>query len=266
MELNRDIIHKRLQKLANGDKHRKVFGSASHNYALNPPLDVAEIEAFESKHQTSLPEDYRYFLTEIGNGGAGPSYGLFPFGYDDEGRWGEILPIGDLGQRFPHDSAWNLDGEFWKAEPEIPEAMPKMEEQRLLDEWDKKLEANYWHPSIIDGAIPICHLGCALRQWLVVHGNQRGYVWDDMRADHAGIAPVKNADGKPMTFTNWYLQWLDDAERGGKKQAIVKVPYRMQVPRSRRELLTLLLLIVAGVLLGLLLALFRDFPWSDPDS
>jgi hypothetical protein len=34
-----------------------------------------------------LPQEYRHFLTEIGNGGAGPFYGLFPWGkWDGAGR------------------------------------------------------------------------------------------------------------------------------------------------------------------------------------
>lgn len=259
MELSPDIIRDRLRRLAKHDRKRQVFGSASHDYMLNPPVDVAEIEAFESRHKIRLPEDYRHFITQIGNGGGGPYYGLFPFGHDDEGRWGECLPIGNLGQPFHHVEAWNLDDEFWKNVPDLPKEIPEEEEDRIWEEWYKVLEAKYWNPAIMDGAIPICHLGCNLRQWLVVHGHQRGYVWDDMRADNAGIAPVRDSDGKPMTFTEWYMSWLDKAERLEKSQAIDTVSYRVRVPRSRRELLTLFLLVVAGVLLGLLLALYRNF-------
>jgi hypothetical protein len=100
MKLSREIIRQRLQELAKRDRQRRVFGSASHDDALTPPRDVAEIEAFESKHKIALPEDDRYFITQIGDGGAGPAYGMFPFGFDDEATsrnafWG--LPISHRG-------------------------------------------------------------------------------------------------------------------------------------------------------------------------
>ncbi len=66
-----------------------------------------------------------------------------------------------------------------------------------MEAWDREVEAHYWNPAIMDGAIPICHKGCALRQWLVIHGEQRGFVWDDLRVDNAGIAPVLGESGEP---------------------------------------------------------------------
>jgi hypothetical protein len=57
---------------------RTVFGVIGHHFVLNPPLTEAEVVAFEQGHQVRLPPDYRHFLTSIGNGGAGPYYGVFP--------------------------------------------------------------------------------------------------------------------------------------------------------------------------------------------
>ena len=50
----------------------------------------------------------------------------------------------------------------------------------------------YWNATQVNGAIPICHLGCCLRQWLVVTGPEAGNVWDDVRADYAGFKPVQS--------------------------------------------------------------------------
>jgi hypothetical protein len=83
----------------------------------------------------------------------------------------------------------------------------------LYEAWDKVLEEHYWIPHIMNGAISICHIGCALRQWLVVSGDQQGFVWDDFRADDAGIAPVIDSAGKPLTFAHWYMSWLDERLR-----------------------------------------------------
>jgi hypothetical protein len=68
-------------------------------------------------------------------------------------------------------------------------------------------------PPVIDGAIPNCHLGCALRQWLVINGEQRGFVWNDFRVDNRGLSPVLGGSGEPMTFADWYMTWLDDSIR-----------------------------------------------------
>ncbi len=82
-----------------------------------------------------------------------------------------------------------------------------------MEAWDRELEAHYWDPAIMDGAIPICHLGCAYRQWLVIHGPQRGFVWNDDRADDGGISPLLGDSGEPVTFSRWYMTWLEDSLR-----------------------------------------------------
>jgi hypothetical protein len=224
--LDRDSVLQRLAELDRRDPRRTVFGSGSHGYKLNPPLPASVIEAFEGRHGVSLPEDYRRFITEIGDGGAGPHYGVLPFGKDDDDRdWEGGGLVGDPGRPFPHTGAWNLPDSFWEGEPDPPPGTPMEEEDRLMDAWDREVEARYWHPSIMDGAIPICHKGCALRQWLVVQGGQRGLVWDDLRADQAGIAPVLGESGGPVRFADWYMTWLDDSlAKVGEEPCSTDVP------------------------------------------
>ena len=60
----------------------------------------------------------------------------------------------------------------------------------------------------MNGAIPICHLGCAYRQWLVINGEQRGYVWCDERVDDKGVYPLRDEGGMQTTFADWYMTWL----------------------------------------------------------
>lgn len=58
------------------DPNLRVSGASQHKYHLGPTLTEDELTAFEQTHQVTLPADYRLFLKEIGNGCAGPSYGV----------------------------------------------------------------------------------------------------------------------------------------------------------------------------------------------
>lgn len=39
---------------------------------------MQDIYNYENKYNIKLPEEYIFFLTQVGNGGAGPYYGLYP--------------------------------------------------------------------------------------------------------------------------------------------------------------------------------------------
>ncbi|WP_220498494.1 SMI1/KNR4 family protein [Rhodopirellula sp. JC639] len=187
----------------------KVFGSDSHEFKLNARVDGSVVTQFEAKHDIKLPEDYRRFVTEIGNGGAGPFYGVFKLGEMDNNfshkRWKEDDGfIGVLAKPFPHTKAWN-------DLPTYPE------EQDDEDAYEAELEAFdevYWNSENVDGAIPICHQGCAYRNWLIVTGPEAGNVWEDLRVDHKGLIPVNSNGGHRVRFLEWYTDWLTDAVAG----------------------------------------------------
>lgn len=202
-----------LRTLTRLDLDCACFAAKSHWYDLNPPLAEEEVARMEAKHQCRFPSEYRRFITEIGNGGAGPSYGVFPLGQHDHGhdlsRWEDGYGlVGDLSKPFPLTNAWNLPDTFWQQEPDPPEGTPVDEEDQLREAWNARLESEYYATHLTDGAIPICHEGCALRNWLVVTGPLAGTVWRDLRADNGGIHPFLNADGTFMGFNDWYLDWL----------------------------------------------------------
>lgn len=102
---------------------------------------------------------------------------------------------------------------IWDGEPKAPSGTPPEEEDRLWEAWDRELDAHYWNPAIMNGAIPICDRGCALRRWLVINGDQKGFVWNDDRADNGGIAPVLGGSRIPQRFTDWYTEWLNNSLR-----------------------------------------------------
>ena len=88
-------IKLKLNELRNLDKDLEVFGVSSHEYTFNPVVSAKEVDDFEAKYGCSLPDVYRAFLLEIGNGGAGPSYGVFPLEAMDNGfdlgKWPEYI-------------------------------------------------------------------------------------------------------------------------------------------------------------------------------
>jgi len=190
----------------------KIFGANGHHFLLNPVLPEEDISAFEHHHHIRLPADYRHFLTAIGNGGAGPFYGVFPLGRMDgmgEGfkSWTENDGfIGALSEPFPLAEEWN-DLEGKPADELLDEDESEYEKQ--LDKFDKR----YFNSSRVNGAIPICHIGCALRIWLVVSGTQAGRLWRDGRAEYTGIIPLRLEDGSRATFAEWYRDWLDESLR-----------------------------------------------------
>ena len=61
-----------------------AFGSEEHGFRMNPVLSATEVAAFERDHKILLPSEYRQFITELGNGGAGPFYGEYPLGVMDD--------------------------------------------------------------------------------------------------------------------------------------------------------------------------------------
>ena len=67
-----------LEKAKVTDAALKQFGAKQHKYQWNPPASLKEIEEFEQETGVVLPDGYRNFLLQAGNGGAGPFYGLFP--------------------------------------------------------------------------------------------------------------------------------------------------------------------------------------------
>src|SRR5262245_26584807 len=73
-----------------------TYKDAKHKGRLNPVLSEEELVAFERKHRITLPEEYRTFLREVGNGGLGPGDGLSPLA-----EAAEKSPSRDLDKPFP---------------------------------------------------------------------------------------------------------------------------------------------------------------------
>jgi hypothetical protein len=131
-----------LRQLRDADPNFRVFGSKQHRYLLNPPLAEEELATFELSNRIQLPKDYRDFLSQVGNGGAGPFYGLESLG--TLGR--------DLSRPFPFVTAADS----------------------LSNEELNRPQNSYEFPGVLE----ICHQGCCIYSYLVVNGPTYGTLWE----------------------------------------------------------------------------------------
>jgi hypothetical protein len=157
------------------------------DYSLGPVLSLEEVENFERAHFCRLPQDYREFLMRVGNGGAGPEWGLSALGqhFPDSGHEECLEDDPDLSRPFPHREAWNA----------IPDSRESEEEL-------------YFRPTHAVGSMTINDRGCALSTRIVVTGPLAGEIWCDDRADGGGIHPHLAPDGSHYQFLPWYRDWL----------------------------------------------------------
>jgi hypothetical protein len=133
-----------LLQLRKKDKKLRVFGSEAHTYHLGLILSEDMLKRFESAHGIRLPPDYRRFLAEVGNGGAGPCYGLDRL----------TTPSRDLSRPFP-----------------LTKATEELSEEELTDLGD---------PDDYPGILELCHQGCGVYYYLVVNGPTYGTIWEGM--------------------------------------------------------------------------------------
>lgn len=163
-------------------RHRGLscFGSKSHKFRLNVPLEEATLERFEAEHGITLPADFRCFLKLAGNGGAGPYYGIFKLD-----QWSDFID-------------WTTDD---RPENILALPCPLHPGMSRNTEW----EAQFGDcASPYQGMIAIGSQGCSYEMGLIVTGEYAGRV---VYLDAGGLAPyvVREPD-----FLAWYERWLDE--------------------------------------------------------
>jgi len=170
-------IRAKLAQAAANPALLESFGAKAHSYRLNPPLSEAEVAAFEADHAVRLPEEYRLFLLEAGDGGVGPSYGLVPLRLAVESY---ELPDGFLAAPSYFATGVTYADSQWD---DIPEPQ--------------------------QGSLAIVHHGCSDYTQLVVSGSGRGRLVN-VNADWH-VPPYVTEDAN---FLAWYERWLDELLAG----------------------------------------------------
>jgi hypothetical protein len=172
-------IADKLAALRRADPRLEVYGASSHRYHLNPPLSEREVLAFEERARVTIPEEYRVYLLEFANGGAGPDNGVFP-----------LDPSGDV-------AASRLDEPFPIPTDLARQVISRPQRQRFLEGLAEDLP----------GCLDLTDGGCGIGAFLVFSGEQRGIVW--YWGAHNELYPAANDTGEQIGFLAWYEEWLD---------------------------------------------------------
>jgi hypothetical protein len=140
---------------------------------LDAKLGVCVAESdlwhFEQRHGVRLPECYRAFLSRVGNGGAGPGYGLDRFDSD--------AVVEQLARTFPLTTAW-----VWDADPAADEA---------------RIDACQ------GGWLKIGTEGCGMDWALIVTGVERGQVWNVEAQGAQPCAPARDFLDWYLLWLEW---------------------------------------------------------------
>ena len=160
---------------------RVALKVADRGVRLGPPLSENTVRAFEARHGISLPEAYRSFLLNIGNGGAGPpEYGL--------------APLGDAANDMRDEEA-----RIWTALPHVAEPFP-FTKTWVWEDGDESEEGT--REDVTRGSIYVGNDGCGMYWFVIVTGPERGNVWMICGEGIQPTAPKRD-------FLQWYEEWLD---------------------------------------------------------
>lgn len=241
-------ITAKLEKLRAADPNCLLFGVETHRYRLGSRLSAADIKSAEREYGVDLPSDYASFLSQVGNGGAGPGYGLQRFGFVRS-----ISQIPTAMAKGPHrvvkktrhctmsrqdlfDVAGNKVDPFTislfdsikalaadgPAGPDAPRRPFSLAEPLRNADKDPRWEA--LNPTL--GTLMLADYGCGMIAYLVLNGPFRGSIWlfdpnpasfvpfGEMAMLHCFNENTEVSDVDPstlVTFAVWYEHWIDHA-------------------------------------------------------
>ena len=212
--LHREKITRILTQARQIDANCEMFGADHHQYRLNPPVPESFVREVEEACGFTLPSDYRRFITQVGDGGAGPDYGIDPFrnfwkeGYFQEDRFAEAhrqryrrsltRPFAPRPMT-PEDQADSATGNpsHYAAHPEryfIIDPPEKEEEE----------EGGWW---LTGGFLTLGTRGCQWAYGIALNGKHRGRVFT---TDNEG-GYLLEAYSFEEFYRRW-LEWLADTE------------------------------------------------------
>ncbi|CAH1056887.1 SMI1/KNR4 family protein [Paenibacillus pseudetheri] len=188
-ETQLDRIKNKLEKALRKDTAFLVFGASSHKYRVDEKLTAKELADWQAKNQVTLPEPYTQFLTKVGNGGAGPYYGIYSIekatSYTDRNA---LTTKCVLHPRMTKEE-WNHLTE------------PLINSEDISD-----LEYDAARDRVMGGMLCIGTQGCEYDMYLVLEGQHSGKIvyTSDFYPDHPFSFIYED------NFLDWYERWLDE--------------------------------------------------------
>ncbi|SFE91725.1 SMI1 / KNR4 family (SUKH-1) [Paenibacillus algorifonticola] len=183
-------IKQKLKDAALTDADHQLFGAKSHKYAMNSLLSLDEIRQFEQANGVILPEEFSAFLMNIGNGGAGPYYGIHPLGKK------QVIDLDRIAEPFPLQA--EMTKEQWETE------YPWINGECVISDEEYE-EAS---AKLFQGLLNIGEQGCTYEMMLVVTGKHRG------RVVYIDLDYQKPFVTYEAHFLDWYERWLDEVIAG----------------------------------------------------
>ena len=210
------LIRLQINKIKNAILKRDVYAKHGLGFLkyikykpLDAPLSSKEIETFEKLNNVSLPEDYKYFLMNIGNGvrlfvGTNPfQNGRVVFGIERPvcKRYNKMLqkdcifdePFDDRVTRKPTDLFDDCIDPV-RIYNDIKCGKCPHFDLCPFAYGDSDDDRPYY-----SGLYPLTHAGCTYVYYLIVKGKHRGEVWMDN--DGSAFVPMKSSFSE-------YLKWL----------------------------------------------------------
>ena len=168
--------------------------------SLRPPASLHLIEDFERESGITLPDDYVFYLTCIGNGGIAPCR-LQSLDDWNAAHWAATKLERDLIAPCLITPELEALGDKWLDALGVADASAKWDR----DEWDP-----------MRGTIAVADFGCGLYYRMIANGPHRGrvFLWGDRATAAPSFEPQPNfaswlgfhldlaAEGKPVHFLN----------------------------------------------------------------
>ena len=243
-----------LKEASQWDMDYPIFGSHSHAHLFRPPLPMEELGAWEELMELRLPEDYRTYLTCLGNGGAGPAYGIAPFRCPLDNSLRESAVFSDdHAKRFEELARkWfeytnEKEDQLYK---EYREQTPK-ERQMSYNDWDEARE-RYTENTVQrflfkSGQLYIANQGCSQDIYLLLSGSHRGFCHgNSMEYDYSYPFWYQPADHREaitwpqyretlQTFEDYLMTYVRKAEQVCRDMPINKRMQFLQEQLQVRE-------------------------------
>lgn len=193
-------ILEKLSVARSADRGLNVFGADSHRYVVHAPATQEAVSDIEKRLAITLPESYRRFLLEVGNGGdgyngsaAGPFYGIYGLNNRLGSEWQPKVVAK------PCILSPGISQPDWEA------LVASLHLRGDLDDTAHDMALD----TLFGGILTVGSQGCSIYHGLVLNGPYAGRVINlDLDLSASPVFAFES------DFLTWYERWLDEVIAG----------------------------------------------------